>query len=167
MKKASRIQIPAVHSMDSVTESTRHPESATSVNIIQEIMSLCGKALIRAVQHPYNDLVADVVLETLVEDIDALTGKKPFDGCSLVRGTAKGCTFATKVTLAMANISSETGKCLDLLDDMIDNQSFDLGLRATLQCLKSINGSAKSLMRRNKGNLEAASDVEDSSIDQW
>jgi len=134
--------------------------------IIQKVLSLSTRALHFIQSSPDNEVFKDVVLEVLLEDIEALAGKRSSDGCSLARGTAKDCTFANRVAAEMVNISSAADKCIELIDDMIVNKSFDLGLRAIMQCLKSINGSAFSLLRSAQDNFDSAYGLEDSSVDQ-
>lgn len=163
MKKITQVKIPVVRTLDSGKEGKRETAPTTSMEIIRGIVSLSGNALNRAIQQPDNVLLADVALELLLEEIAAIPGKTSSDGCSLARGAAKECPVTHKVATEMVKIQSATGRCLDVLEDMIANKSYDLG--PIVQCLKNINKSTNSLLSSAQ-DFESSPGLEDSSIDQ-
>lgn len=134
------------------------PELATShedpAYIIEKVHSLSTEAFSFIQNSPNRDRIKGIVLERLLADIEALTGKKSPDDCSLSRGTAKDCIFANRVATEMMNIMSATDKCIELIEESVTSKSFGLELMAAgqfIEAIKTMNKSALSILEVGPG----------------
>lgn len=111
----------------------------TTAAIIQKIISLSVTTLeLMPLVEDGDDINAAIMLDTLINEISSVTGKKLIYDCPLADATEAHCGYASKVVAELEKMSEATETCIQIIDASVENNNYVYGLTASRELFEAI-----------------------------